>query len=141
MVYADSSCLIAMVTVEPRTPQVLTWLSSRTDSDLCSSDWCATEVASALAIKVRTGQLTANLADAAWQAFEDACNGLLRLVTIGSADFAQAAQFCRVHQSGLRSGDALHLAVAQRLQCRAMWSLDKNLNLNARASGLAVAWL
>ena len=140
MIYVDSSCLVAMVTVEPRTADVIAWLAANQNVDLCSGDWCATEVASALALKVRTGQLNTTLADAAWQAFEQACDGLLRLVGITSADFVQAAQLCRIYPSGLRAGDALHLAVAQRWQCQAMWSLDENLDLNARAHGLDVAW-
>ncbi|MEO8250643.1 MAG: type II toxin-antitoxin system VapC family toxin [Burkholderiales bacterium] len=136
MVYADSSCLVAMVAVEPRTSDVVQWLASQSEEAVLSADWCVTEVASALSIKVRTGQLSSTLADAAWNEFESACDGLLRLVSVESRDFVLAARFCRVFDAGLRAGDALHLAVALRLKCRTMWSLDRNLNLNARAHGM-----
>ncbi|MEO7243478.1 MAG: type II toxin-antitoxin system VapC family toxin [Variovorax sp.] len=139
MVYADSSCLVAMLVVEPRTDAVIEWLARHSKQPLCTADWCVSEVASALAIKVRTKQLTQPLADAAWESFEAACDGLLRLVNVESSDFMLAARLCRVGESGLRAGDALHLAVACRMKCRAMWSLDQKLNLNARANGLKVA--
>ncbi len=136
MVYADSSCLVAMVAVEPWTADVMQWIEARAGQPMHSADWCATEVAGALSIKVRTGQLSSALADAAWTEFEGACDGLLRLVSVTSADFVLAARLCRIDDANLRAGDALHLAVALRLQCRAMWSLDRNLNLNARAHGM-----
>ncbi len=140
MIYADSSCLVATLTVEPATEQAVRWLADQAPDSLCSARWCGTEVASALSIKVRTGRLTAALADAVWREFERACDGLLQIVPVEPSDFAFAAQLCRVPDSGLRAGDALHLAVAQRLQCDAMWSLDRNLNLNARAAGLETVY-
>lgn len=140
MVYADSSCLVAMVAVESRTADVVQWLADHAPSAICSADWCLTEVASALSIKVRTGQLSRRLADAAWSEFENACNGLLTLVTVDSSDFVAAAQLCRLVDSDLRAGDGLHLAVARRLQCKVMWSLDRNLNLNARANGMKTVY-
>ena len=136
MVYADSSCLVAMVAREPRTADIMQWIEVRAGQPVQSADWCASEVASALSIKVRTGQLSAALADAAWDGFESACDGLLQLMSVASADFVLAARLCRIVDANLRAGDALHLAVALRLQCSAMWSLDRTLNLNARAHGM-----
>ena len=75
-------------------------------------------------------------ADAAWQTFGAACDGLLDLLPVQAEDYATAAQMCRMPQAGLRAGDALHLAVALRSGCDALLSFDKILNQNARASGL-----
>ena len=134
--YLDTSVLVALVTNEPGAPSIKRWLAGTDAVPLCSSDWCVPEVASALSIKVRTGQLEEAHCDAAWQAFGAACDGLLDLLPVQAVDYATAAQMCRVPQAGLRAGDALHLAVALRSGCDALLALDHNLNMNARASGL-----
>ena len=59
-------------------------------------------------------QLDEAQADAAWQAFGAACDGLLDLLPVQATDYSTAAQMCRMAQAGLRAGDALHLAVALR---------------------------
>ena len=137
-VYVDTSALVAMVTAEFRTAALKTWLRGHTRQTLVSADWCVPEVASALALKVRTGQLDAGIADEAWNEFGAACDGLLDLMPVVAGDFSLAAQMCRGVPSGLRAGDALHLAVAIRTGCGAMLGFDTQLNRNAQASGLAV---
>jgi uncharacterized protein len=136
VVYLDSSVLVALVANEPSAPAIKRWLAGPTPVPLCSSDWCVPEVASALSLKVRKRQFDAATADAAWQTFGAACDGLLDLLPVLAADYATAAQMCRVPQTGLRSGDALHLAVALRCGCDAMLAFDQTLNKNARANGL-----
>ncbi len=141
MVYLDSSALVALVSNEPTAPALKRWVAGLGDAALCSSDWCVPEVASALALKVRTGQIDEVQADAAWDSFGQACDGLLDLLPMQAADFSLAAQMCRVLASGLRAGDALHLAVAVRTQCDALLSFDQTLNKNARANGLVLITL
>lgn len=136
MVYLDTSALVALVANEPSAPALKRWLAGADATMLCSSDWCVPEAASALSLKVRTGQLDEAQADAAWQAFGAACDSLLQLLSVHAADYATAAQMCRVPQAQLRAGDALHLAVALRSGCEAILAFDRNLNKNARASGL-----
>lgn len=137
-VYVDTSALVALVTAEPRSAPLREWLRGHVGEALVSADWCVPEVASALAIKVRTGQLDAALADEAWGEFGAACDGLLDLMPVEPGDFSLAAQMCRGVPSGLRAGDALHLAVAVRSECSAMLCFDTTLTRNAQASGLAV---
>ena len=137
-VYVDTSALVALVTAEPRSASLRAWLRSHAGSALVSADWCVPEVASALSIKVRSGALEAGIADEAWGEFGAACDGLLDLMPVAPADFSFAAQMCRGVPSGLRAGDALHLAVALRAECDSMLCLDATLNRNAQASGLAV---
>ncbi len=137
-VYVDTSALVALVTAELRTAALKTWLRGHVGQTLVSADWCVPEVASALSIKVRSGQLDAAIADEAWNEFGAACDGLLDLMPVVPADFSFAAQMCRGVPSGLRAGDALHLAVALRTECDSMLGFDLDLNRNAQASGLAV---
>lgn len=136
MVYLDASFVVALIVNEPASAQASQWLARHPRSRLCTADWCVTEVASALSFKVRTAQLSDALAQGAWSAFQEACDGLFQLHPVTSEDFAAGAQLCLLPESGLRAGDSLHLAVARRLQCRGMLSLDRTLTLNARASGL-----
>ncbi len=138
MVYLDTSFVVALHVNERHSDEADHWMEQHTDVQLVSADWCTTEVASALSIKVRTEQLTQNMADAAWQQFEEFCGNFLQLQALQSQDFATAAQLCRITHTALRAGDSLHLAVAQRLYCNQLLSFDKNLNLNARAAGLSV---
>jgi predicted nucleic acid-binding protein len=137
-VYVDASALVALVTTEPRTAALKQWLRAHEQVPLVSADWCVPEVASALSIKVRSRQLDADLADEAWNEFGAACDGRLQLTPVVATDFSLAAQMCRVPQSSLRAGDALHLAVAVRSECSAMLCFDELLNRNAEASGLAL---
>jgi uncharacterized protein len=137
-VYVDTSALVALITTEPRSVALKQWLRDHGDALLISGDWCVPEVASALSIKVRSRQIDADLADEAWNEFGTACDGLLQLTPLAATDFSVAAQMCRIVQSGLRAGDALHLAVALRSECDAWLCFDELLNRNAEASGLAL---
>lgn len=53
------------------------------------------------------------------------------------AAFAAAADLVRDASSGLRSGDALHLAVAREIGAAAIATADAILAANAEAKGLA----
>lgn len=138
LVYVDASAIVALFAGEPRGQGVRDWLDEVASAPLISADWCMTEVASALSLKVRTRQLSTDLAAAAWAQFGAACDALMTLVPVEPPDFVTAAQLCREPASRLRSGDALHLAVALRTGCAALLGFDDNLNQNAQAHGLAV---
>lgn len=138
MIYVDTSIWIAMHAREARTTDVQNWLESQQLGALCCSEWVKTEYASALSIKRRRGEL--NDAD-----FTDAHRAFARLCVAGPTwldveppDFLTAAGYCADADSGLRSGDALHLAVAVRTRCEALFSLDNLMNSNARRLGLGV---
>ena len=55
-----------------------------------------------------------------------------------SSDFELATQFIRRHETGLRAGDALHLAIASHHNARAIYSLDKTWLLAGKKLGLPV---
>ena len=137
-VYVDTSALVALLSAEPRSAGLRDWIEDHDSTPLVSADWCVTEVASALSHKVRTRQLSQDLADAAWEHFGIACDGLLALVPVEATDYADAAALCRAPASSLRAGDALHLAVALRTGCAALLGFDDTLNQNAQAQGLTV---
>jgi predicted nucleic acid-binding protein len=54
------------------------------------------------------------------------------------ADFDLARRFLRNYETGLRSGDALHLAIASNHGAEAIYSLDRGLLRAGRHLGLPV---
>jgi len=131
MVYVDTSVLVALYTREQKSAAVSRWYASCTD-DLISATWCVTEFASALGIKQRTGQINEVEAQKAWQQFERMCANDLQLVPVDPVTFHRAAVLTLDTASGLRAGDALHLAAALEAKAKSMATLDDVLAKNAK---------
>jgi len=131
MVYVDTSVLVALCVNEPKSAAVGRWYAA-CHEELSSAAWCVTEFASALGIKQRTAQLTLEQGAAAWQAFERLCAGDLQLLPVDPAIFHRAAMLTLDAVSGLRAGDALHLAVALAAKTKSMATLDDVLARNAK---------
>ncbi|MBK4738241.1 type II toxin-antitoxin system VapC family toxin [Noviherbaspirillum pedocola] len=130
MIYVDTSVLVALCTNEPKSSDVARWYG-RCSDELISAMWCVTEFASALGIKQRTGQITSAQAQNGWQQFERLCSHDLQLFPIDPATFHRAAMLTLQADSGLRSGDALHLAAALDASASSMATLDTVLAKNA----------
>ncbi|MBU2839951.1 type II toxin-antitoxin system VapC family toxin [Acidithiobacillus thiooxidans] len=137
-VYVDTSVLVAAHCSEKYTGLAQGWLEELSDAELIISTWTLLECESALAIKVRRQELdlsnqSAVLADI--QAFADM---YAPFPVPDEQDYGQARKFCRLAGCGLRAGDALHLALALRLETRQFLTLDHLLGTNAVAQGFAV---
>lgn len=89
-----------------------------------SSIWCVAEFASALGIKQRTGHLDPGHAAASWQRFERLTVSDLMLIQPASTQFHRAAVLALDAGSGLRAGDALHLACAEQAGAKTFATLD-----------------
>ena len=131
MLYVDTSVLVALCTHEAKSAAVLQWYSSCTD-ELVSAAWCVTEFASAMGLKQRTGQLNAEQAQAVWMQFERVCANDLQLLAVETMSFHRAAMLTLQSATGLRAGDALHLACAMEAKVKAMVTLDAVLAKNAQ---------
>jgi predicted nucleic acid-binding protein len=113
MLYVDTGILVAALTREPATGRMQAWLADQAAGMLAISEWV-------LAV------FTA-LVEASFQ-----------VLPVSGQDFRAAARLADQHATGLRAGDALHLAVASRHGARVR-TLERGLAAAAEALGVSVA--
>jgi uncharacterized protein len=136
-VYIDTSVAVPLFVPEPASAAIDEWFANQ-EGRFISSDWLITEFASALSLKVRRAEINKKQADSAYKEFEAFTQSGLQLVRLSRDTFAAAAALVRSSNSGLRAGDALHLAAAISASATAIATADANLAKNAKAHGLIV---
>jgi predicted nucleic acid-binding protein len=120
---------------EAASERVLTWLAEKSSFDLAISEWVITEFSAALSVKLRQGQITKDVQRAALSAFKDACRDSLTLLQIETHHFRAAARLADQHETGLRAGDALHLALCLE-EVAILATLDKRLAASGTQIGV-----
>jgi len=134
--YLDTSVLLPTLIAEPTTEAVYDFLGAD-GQELLVSDFTAAEVASALSRLVRMALLSDADASARLSDF-DAWRAAMSLpVDIAASDARLAYIYARRFDLRLRASDALHLAIARRLDATLV-TLDRRLATAACELGVAV---
>jgi predicted nucleic acid-binding protein len=133
--YLEPCVLLACLTPEAHTDAAIAFLAGA-DEPLAVSNWCETELTSALGIKIRTNQLTADQAEAVLLTYRREMALAFEHFTIDEQDFLNANGCLRGWSTALRAADALHLAIAAGRDAT-LGSLDRTLVEAAWGLGFA----
>ncbi len=134
--YADTSLLITAFTNEAGAERIQDWLAEQSAGTLSISDWVTAEFSAALSIKLRTAQITSEKRSAALLLFAQFAAESFKMLQVLPAHFVMAARFAEQHLTGLRAGDALHLAICAS-HGATLCTLDKRLLSAGAQLGIA----
>ena len=139
MNYFDTSFLTPLVRKERTSAQIARFMAGLPTGHLAISRWTEVEFASLLARDVRMGAMNAAEARATETLFEEVVTQSLIVWLPEAEDYDLAKRYLRRHETGLRAGDALHLAIAANHDARAIHSLDKTMIKAGRLLGLPIS--
>lgn len=126
MRYLDTSLLVAALTREDETERMQEWIVAADPDELAISDWVTTEFSAALSVKLRSSRISIDERADALAAFKRYAASSFQMLGVTSRHFLAAARFADQHGSGLRAGDALHVAIAAEYGAD-LYTLDARL--------------
>lgn len=137
MLYFDASYLIPLVKLEPLSERVQSYVESMVSSQFVTSFWTIVECRSALAREVRMGGMSEALFRSCCAALDLLTSRSFVMLVPNEDDYRSAAAMIEDAASGLRSGDAVHLAIAARLRTDLLLTLDRRLISIGTAIGIS----
>jgi uncharacterized protein len=140
----DASFLAPLILPESTSDKIANFINGLAVEKLTVGQWARIEFSSLLAREVRMGRLADETAVAADAQFERMVEGSFLVLLPDADDFTLAKEFVGNDKSGLRAGDALHLAIARNRRAEAVYTLDKTMIKAGKILGLPVStgiWL
>jgi predicted nucleic acid-binding protein len=138
MVYADTCLLVSVFLRDAGTEAALAWLDKAAGKPIMASHWSLTEFSSAAASLARQKLITAKLHAEVSRRFRGFAEQRLTLEPPLPTDFERASSMVEHYATGLRAGDAVHLALCTRMNatlCTAdkiMAKAAKTLSINVQ---------
>lgn len=139
MLYLDTSFIVPLVIAENSSEAVESFVLNVKPGELATSLWTLVETASLVSRKIRIGELAEADASAVRRVFDRILSETFDLISPTAADFAKAVEYLEVPKTGLKAGDALHLAIAANRRARKILSLDRGLVAAGKMLRLPVA--
>jgi uncharacterized protein len=134
--YLDTSILVALLTPETFSGRAEAFLQNNTER-LIVSDFAAAEFSSAIERRVRMREFTLDHSRRTLSRFDFWLARTADRVEISPADVSAATAFLRRLDLTLRTPDAIHVAIAQRIGATLV-TFDRQMADSARALGMAV---
>lgn len=134
--YLDTSLLVAALTSEAMTHASQRWLARQPAGSIAISDWVITEFSAALSMKLREKRIGAADRAEVLSAFVRLADESLEIWPVTRSDYRTAARFADRHTSGLRAGDALHLAISAERGAQ-ICTIDRTMIAAARTLGVS----
>ncbi len=135
--YLDANILVALMTSEPLSERADEFLRNNPQA-LIVSDFAAAEFASAIARRVRTQETTVEDAQKDLTEFDVWVARSTERIDLNTRDIATATVYLRRLDLTLVTPDALHIAIAGRLEATLV-TFDRAMASAARVHGMAVA--
>ena len=124
MVYLDTSFIAPLVIAEKTSDAVEAFVMTLRPGDLAASLWTRVELASLISRRRRMGELSETQAEAVRRELTQVLDESFVLLVPTAADFDLAARYLEAPETGLRAGDALHLAIAAGHGAETILTLD-----------------
>ena len=139
MIYFDTSFLAPLVLPEATSDAIAEYVRGLPAEQFTVSHWTRVEFSSLIAREVRMGGLDAEAAAQADARFESMVDESFAVILPNADDFNLAKEYLGHYETGLRAGDALHLAIAGNRRAEVIYSLDKSLLKAGKRLGLTVS--
>lgn len=136
MVLPDTSAVVDLFVPSANSARIRSWIKARRPV-LAVSDFAAGEFAAATSRKLRLAEITEDEARRILDVFDAWRAGQTTAIATEAVDVRVATSFVRRFETKLALPDALHLAIASRLNC-ALVSFDQRQIEAAAILGLAV---
>lgn len=127
MLYFDTSFLVPLILPEATSEAIAEFIQGLPADQFTVSHWTRVEFSSLIAREVRMGGLNAQAAGQADARFEAMVDESFAVILPNVDDFNLAKEYLGRYETGLRAGDAIHLAIARNHRAETIFSLDKTL--------------